>query len=83
MQSSSRQPVIIHAMTRPKGRFPCLVCGRRGFDEEPDGMTYDICSYCGWEDDTTDPDEPSGANEGKTIREWRAEYERSPRHPYM
>jgi hypothetical protein len=59
-------------MSRSRNAFVCLCCGEKGLDEQPDGMTYGICSRCGWEDDTTDPDQPSGANRGVTMREWRA-----------
>lgn len=54
-------------------RFRCLVCGQPGLSEEPDGFSYDICSYCGWEDDTDDADTPSGANAERTMRQWRHE----------
>lgn len=41
----------------------CPICGRTEF---PDEASYDICGYCGWEDDgvqTDDPNYAGGAND--------------------
>jgi hypothetical protein len=64
-------PGNVATVSRPRDEYVCLCCGEKGLDEAPDGMTYGICSNCAWEDDTTDPDLPSGANAGVTMREWR------------
>lgn len=42
-----------------EARFPCPCCGRRTLTELYDpmqGTGYDICDYCGWEDDGTSSD---------------------------
>lgn len=67
-------------MSRARGKFACLVCARRGLDEPPDGFSHEICLFCGWQDDTTDPEHPSGANGGATMNEWRRGY-RNRLHP--
>ena len=39
----------------------CPVCGKTEFADE---CCYDICKYCGWEDDGTEDDSPYlGAND--------------------
>jgi len=40
----------------------------------PDGNDYEICPVCFWEQDSfgvSEPDEPSGANHGISLREGR------------
>ena len=50
----------------------CPICGKFEFDRR---NSYDICPYCGWEDDSWDDtdDEESGAN-ANTIGEYRKLY---------
>jgi hypothetical protein len=51
----------------------CPICGKFEFDRR---FSYDICPYCGWEDDSRDDtdDEESGAN-ANTIGDYRKLYE--------
>jgi predicted RNA-binding Zn-ribbon protein involved in translation (DUF1610 family) len=55
--------------------FPCPCCGARSLDElynRECATGYDICEYCGWEDDgTTDPNKRSSVNRG-TMNEYRS-----------
>jgi hypothetical protein len=55
--------------------LPCPCCRRRTLTETYDvdaGTGYDICDYCGWEDDgTSDEQRVSGVNHG-TLAEYRA-----------
>lgn len=51
----------------------CPVCGKYEFEDEG---SYDICPYCGWEDDDIqldDPDYSGGANE-MSLNEYRKDY---------
>jgi len=51
----------------------CPVCEKYEFKEEG---SYDICPYCGWEDDDIqldDPDYPNGANE-MSLNEYKKDY---------
>ena len=54
--------------------FACPCCSMRTLSERYDselGTGYDICRYCGWEDDgTSEPNVLSGAN-GGSISEYR------------
>ena len=51
----------------------CPVCGKYEF---PDDCFFDICPYCGWEDDGTDDDTPDiGANDLR-FSEYKARYDR-------
>jgi hypothetical protein len=61
--------------------FRCLVCSELGFEQQPDGSSFELCWFCGWQDDTTDPDEPSGANGGYTMIEYRRTYLVGPQPP--
>ncbi|MBR1736146.1 MAG: hydrolase [Firmicutes bacterium] len=56
-----------------KKAFPCPVCGRYEFEEEND---FDICGYCGWENDgvqDNDHNYAGGANE-LSVNEARIEF---------
>jgi hypothetical protein len=58
-------------LVQPEPPFPCPCCGEWTLpDPSP---SFEICSECGWQDDTTDPDERSGANGGQTMGEHRRE----------
>ena len=51
----------------------CPVCGKYEFADE---SCYDICPFCGWEDDgvqLSDPDFDGGANE-LSLKQYRKEY---------
>lgn len=53
----------------PVRLHPCKCCGYRTIDEPND---YDICSWCGWEDDgTTNPNKRMSINRG-SMSEYRA-----------
>ena len=52
----------------------CPICGKYEFED--DG-SFDICIYCGWEDDnlqTADPNYAGGANE-LSLNEYKKQYE--------
>lgn len=52
----------------------CPICGKYEFED--DG-SFDICPYCGWEDDnlqTADPNYSGGANE-LSLNEYKKQYE--------
>ena len=52
----------------------CPVCGKHEFEDE---SSYDICPYCGWEDDgvqLNDPDFDGGAND-LSLKQYRKEYQ--------
>ncbi len=51
----------------------CPVCGKYEFKDE---SSYEICPFCGWEDDgvqLNDPDFEGGANES-SLKQYRKEY---------
>lgn len=54
---------------------PCPCCGRRTLDElydSEEGTGYEICAFCGWEDDgTSDPSVESSVNRG-SMADYRA-----------
>ena len=50
-------------------KIACPVCGKYQFEEECD---YDICEYCGWENDSYT--EEGGANT-LSLEEFRKRYE--------
>lgn len=50
----------------------CPVCGRFNFK---DTSSYDVCPYCGWEDDGTEDSNIIGAN-GISFTDYRKQYER-------
>lgn len=55
------------------GKHLCPVCGKTIFSEK---ASYEICEYCGWEDDTIQeeyPDVDFGAN-GHSLNKYKAEY---------
>jgi hypothetical protein len=68
---SARELEVIGA---PEPRLPCPCCARRTLTELYDvalGTGYDICDYCGWEDDgTSDITVRSSVNHG-SIAEYR------------
>lgn len=52
----------------------CPVCGKYEF---PDYNSFDICSYCGWEDDNVqlnDPNYSGGAN-NLSLKDYKKQYE--------
>ena len=56
------------------GPYMCPICGKCKFRDE---STFDICPYCGWEDDGVQNDNPNyagGANELSLI-EYKKQYE--------
>jgi len=59
---------------KPEDLFPCPCCGAKSLDELYNpacGTGYDICEYCGWEDDgTDDPNKQSSVNKG-TMSDYR------------
>lgn len=59
----------------PEFRFPCPCCDKRTLGERFDsaiGTGYDVCDYCGWEDDGTLNDQDySSANHG-SMADYRA-----------
>lgn len=63
-------------------RYPCACCGLRTMREEERG-SFDICTVCGWEDDSVaydDPDYRGGAN-GISLNEARAAFAAA--HPHL
>jgi rubrerythrin len=51
----------------------CPVCGKYEFEDE---SSYDICPFCGWEDDgvqLSDPDFDGGAND-LSLKQYRKQY---------
>lgn len=50
----------------------CPVCRKYTFE---DNCCFDICPYCGWEDDGTDSDDTIGAND-LSFSEFKKRYER-------
>ena len=62
------------AMSDNNENWPCVVCGHYSFDGPPE--TYDICSVCGWEDDSVQAKHPrmkGGAN-GGSIFDYQKDY---------
>jgi hypothetical protein len=59
----------------PAPRLPCPCCSRMTLTERYDmdaGTGYDVCDYCGWEDDgTSDEEAQSSVNRG-SMAEYRA-----------
>ncbi len=56
------------------GLHKCPICGKYEFEEYG---SFDICEYCGWEDDAVQlkyPDMRGGAN-GMSFNEYKAKYE--------
>jgi hypothetical protein len=55
----------------PEDRFRCPCCQRKTLGERYDaaiGAGYEVCGYCGWEDDgTRDEREHSGVNRGSMV----------------
>lgn len=52
----------------------CPICGKYEFEDE---SSFDICPYCGWEDDGLQNDEPDysgGANE-LSLNQYKKKYE--------
>jgi hypothetical protein len=59
-QMTNKNETLMHR----DGDFPCPACGLPMLDAGGGG-TFDICEYCGWEDDNIQLDEPNyegGAN---------------------
>jgi hypothetical protein len=65
----------LEVIGEPAARLPCPCCHRRTLDELRDveaGTGYDICDYCGWEDDgTKDPEVETSVNAG-SMAQYRA-----------
>ncbi|MFO0592871.1 MAG: CPCC family cysteine-rich protein [Polyangiaceae bacterium] len=61
----------IEVVGKPEERLPCPCCQRKTLTEVfdlDDGTGFDICDYCGWEDDgTKDPAAGSGPNHGSML----------------
>ena len=54
----------------------CPCCGKSGLREE---RSWDVCDFCGWEDDPLQRDEPDfegGANE-KSLNQAKEAYRKS------
>jgi hypothetical protein len=52
--------------------FRCRCCGARSLNEEPSN-SYEICDWCGWDDDavqSSDPDYVGEAN-GASLSQYR------------
>lgn len=75
----------VEVLGKPAQLMPCRCCSRNTLHESFDvtrGTGYDICSFCGWEDDgTSDKGTPSSANSG-TLAEYRARLEGEPNFYY-
>lgn len=65
--------------------IPCPCCSHRTLHEQYDvaqGTGYDICAFCGWEDDgTSDPRMPSSVNSG-TLADYRSRLKAEPNFYY-
>ncbi len=78
--------VVVEVEGDVEGLYKCPCCGYKTLNEQYDiikGTGYEICPYCGWEDDgTTDIEVNTSINKG-SIREYRERMESNKNKYYI
>ena len=74
----------VDVVGEPEVRFPCPCCNRQTLTElfdAAEGTGFDVCDYCGWEDDGTQNDEAiSSVNRG-SMADYRSRIRDESKYP--